>query len=148
MDPPRGRRGRRPDHGRGHERRADVIQDTLVITNPPSAPIGFQQVGGDAPLVQDPPVIDPPAHDPPIVDTPVPGPPVGGPLVGDPPVHVVDDHDDIDEVMVGCVVWRLLQRVVGPHLEAHMTTISERLLAAGASFFDGVSEEAPNMIEF
>ncbi|KAK8713197.1 hypothetical protein V6N13_148419 [Hibiscus sabdariffa] len=49
--------------------------------------------------------------------------------------------------MDGRAVWRFLQRVVGPHLEAPKTTILERLLAAGSSFFDGVSEAAPNPTE-
>ncbi|KAK8698080.1 hypothetical protein V6N13_114211 [Hibiscus sabdariffa] len=49
--------------------------------------------------------------------------------------------------MAGHVVWRFLQRAGSPHLEAPRTTIFERLLAAGASFFDGVSEAAPNLAE-
>ncbi|KAK8660166.1 hypothetical protein V6N13_051100 [Hibiscus sabdariffa] len=113
------RRGRRParGRGRGRGRRADVIQDAPGFLDPLPAPIGFQQVGA-----QDPPV-------------------------GDPPIHIVEDPDEIDEVMAGHVVWRFLQRVGGTHLEAPRTTISKRLLAAGASFFDGGSEAASNLAE-
>ncbi|KAK8628639.1 hypothetical protein V6N13_009225 [Hibiscus sabdariffa] len=117
MDARRGRRGRRPARGRGRGRRADVIQDALGFPDPPPAPISFQQVEA-----QDPPV-------------------------GDPPIHIVEDPNEIDEVMAGRVVWRFLQRAGGPHLKAPRTTISERFLAAGASFFDGVSEAAPNLAE-
>ncbi|KAK8675534.1 hypothetical protein V6N13_033600 [Hibiscus sabdariffa] len=119
MDALRGRRGHCPARGcgRGRGRRADVIQDAPGIPDPPPAPIGFQQV-----VAQDLPV-------------------------GDPPIHVVGDPDELDEVMAGRAVWRFLQRVGVPHLETPKTTISERLLAAGASFFDGVSEAAPNMAE-
>ncbi|KAK8626160.1 hypothetical protein V6N13_133812 [Hibiscus sabdariffa] len=94
------------------------------------------QVRGDAPPAQDLPVVDPLVQDPPIGD-----PPTQGPLVGDPPIHIVEDPDEIDEVMAGRVVWRFLQRAGGTYLEAPRTTISERLLAAGASFFDGVFEQ-------
>ncbi|KAK8607678.1 hypothetical protein V6N13_046286 [Hibiscus sabdariffa] len=87
------------------------------------------------------------ADDPPVGDPLVQDPPVGGPPIGDPLVHVVVEPDDIDEVMVGRVVWRFLQRVGGSHLEAPRTTISKRLLAAGVGFFDGVSEAAPNLAE-
>ncbi|KAK8713325.1 hypothetical protein V6N13_148546 [Hibiscus sabdariffa] len=144
VDAPKGRRGRRParGRGRGRGRRADVIQDAPGFPDPPPAPTIFQQVGGDAPPAQDPPIADPPVKDPPVVDPPAQDPPVRGP-----PIHVVENPDEIDEVMVGRVVWRFLQRAGGPHLEAPKTTISERLLAAGASFFDGVSEAAPNLAE-
>ncbi|KAK8540582.1 hypothetical protein V6N13_027101 [Hibiscus sabdariffa] len=144
MDAPRGCRGRRParGRGRGRGRRADVIQDAPGFADPPSAPIGFQQVGGDAPPAQDPPIVDPHVQDPPVGD-----PPAQDPSVGDPLIHVVEDLDEIDEVMAGRVVWRFLQRVGGPHLEASKTMIFERLLAVGASFFDGVSEAAPNLVE-
>ncbi|KAL4273383.1 hypothetical protein GQ457_13G012260 [Hibiscus cannabinus] len=119
MDAPRGRRGRRParGRGRGRGRRGDVIQDPLRFPDPPPASIDFQQVGAQYPPV------------------------------GDPPIHVVEDPDEIDEAMVGRVVWRFLQRAGGPHLEAPKTTISERLLATGASFFDGVTEAAPNLAD-
>ncbi|KAL4368602.1 hypothetical protein GQ457_05G027510 [Hibiscus cannabinus] len=118
MDTSRGRRGCRPARGCGHGRRPDVIQDTPVITDIPPAPIGFQQVGGDVPPAQDPPIVDPPTQDPPVGGPPVPDPLVGGSPVEDPPVHMVEDPDDIDEVMVGRVVWRLLQRAGDSHLEA------------------------------
>ncbi|KAK8644601.1 hypothetical protein V6N13_123903 [Hibiscus sabdariffa] len=142
MDARRGCRGRRPAKGRGRGRRADVIQDAPGFPDPPPAPISFQQVGGDASPVQDPPAVDPPVQDPPIGDPPAQDPPVG-----DPPIHIVEDPDEIDEVMAGRVVWRFLQRAGGTHLEAPKTTISERLLAASASFFYGVSEAAPNLAE-
>ncbi|KAK8626110.1 hypothetical protein V6N13_133762 [Hibiscus sabdariffa] len=152
MDARRGRRGRRPARGRGRGCRADVIQDAPGFLDPPPAPIGFQQVGGDAPPVQDPPTVDPPVQDPPAVDPPVQDPPIGDPPaqdppVGDPPIHIVEDPNEIDEAMAGRVVWRFLQRDGGTHLEAPKTTISERLLAAGTSFFDGASEAAPNLAE-
>ncbi|KAL4362336.1 hypothetical protein GQ457_04G025940 [Hibiscus cannabinus] len=144
MDVSRGRRGRRPAKGRGRGRgcRADVIQDAPSTHDPPSAPIGFQQVGGDAPHVQDLPIVDHSVQDPLVGDLPTQDPPVG-----DPPIHVVGDLDEIDEVMIGRAVWRFLQRSGVPHLEAPKTTILERLLAAGASFFDGVFEAAPNLAE-
>ncbi|KAK8713181.1 hypothetical protein V6N13_148403 [Hibiscus sabdariffa] len=100
MDTRRGRRGRRPARGRGRGRRADVIQDAPGFPDPPPAPIGFQQVGGDAPHVQDPPAVDPPVQDPPIGDPPAQDPPVG-----DPPIHIVEDPDEIDEAMADRVVW-------------------------------------------
>ncbi|KAK8681048.1 hypothetical protein V6N13_053455 [Hibiscus sabdariffa] len=108
MDTPRGHRGRHPARGRGRGRRADVVQGTPLVTDTPPAPIGFQQVGGDAPPAQDPPVVDPLAQDPPVEDPPAQDPPVRGPPVADPHVHVVEDLVDIEEVMAGCVVWRLL----------------------------------------
>ncbi|KAK8713196.1 hypothetical protein V6N13_148418 [Hibiscus sabdariffa] len=85
-DAPRGCRGRCPARGRGHGRRADVIQDALGILDPPPAPIGFQQVRGDVPPIQDPPVVDPLVQDPHVGDPPAQDPPVG-----DPPIHVVED---------------------------------------------------------
>ncbi|KAK8660161.1 hypothetical protein V6N13_051095 [Hibiscus sabdariffa] len=59
-------RGRRPARGR----RADVIHDAPVTHDPLPAPIGFQQVGGDASPVQDPPVADPHIQDLPVGDPP------------------------------------------------------------------------------
>ncbi|KAK8661259.1 hypothetical protein V6N13_052154 [Hibiscus sabdariffa] len=89
MDASRGRRGHRLAQGRRRGRRDD-------------------QVGVDAPPTQDPPIVDPPTQYPPVGDSPTQDPPVGSPPVRDPPVYVVDDPDDFDKVMVGCVVWRLL----------------------------------------
>ncbi|KAL4319197.1 hypothetical protein GQ457_18G006890 [Hibiscus cannabinus] len=69
MDASRGRRGHRPTQGRRRGRRADVIQDPLIIINPLHALIDIHQVGVDAPPTQDPPIIDPPAQDPPVGDS-------------------------------------------------------------------------------
>ncbi|KAK8659884.1 hypothetical protein V6N13_030075 [Hibiscus sabdariffa] len=115
IDSPRGHRGLHPARGRGRGHRADVIQDAPGIPDPPPTPIGFQQVGGDAPPVQGSPVVDPSVQNP----------PVGDPPVGDPPNHVVGDPDEIDEVMAGRAIWRFLQRVGVLHLEIHKTTILE-----------------------
>ncbi|KAK8698079.1 hypothetical protein V6N13_114210 [Hibiscus sabdariffa] len=70
MDARRGRRGRRPARGHGRGRRADAIQVAPGFPDPSHAPIGFQQVGGDAPPAQDPPFVDPPVQDSPIGDPP------------------------------------------------------------------------------
>ncbi|KAK8685738.1 hypothetical protein V6N13_124773 [Hibiscus sabdariffa] len=114
MDAPRGQRSLCPAQGRGRGRRANVIQDTPVITDLSLAPIGFQQVRGDAPPAQDPTVVDPLAHDPPVRDPPAYDPSVGGPPIGDPLVHVVMDLNKIDELMVGRVVWSASE--VAPNL--------------------------------
>ncbi|KAK8672089.1 hypothetical protein V6N13_110464 [Hibiscus sabdariffa] len=80
----------------------------------------FQQVGGDAPPAKDPHVVDPPNQDPPVED-----PLAQDPSIRDPLIHVDEFPDEIDEVMAGRVVWRLLQRAVGLHLEAPRTMISK-----------------------
>ncbi|KAK8661516.1 hypothetical protein V6N13_091115 [Hibiscus sabdariffa] len=85
MDAPRQRRGHRPTRGRRRGRRADVIQDAPSIPDTPPAPVGFQQVGGDAPHIQYPLIVDPPVQVPPIADPPAQEPPVGDPLI-----HVVE----------------------------------------------------------
>ncbi|KAK8609977.1 hypothetical protein V6N13_093387 [Hibiscus sabdariffa] len=71
-------------------------------------PYQFSASWRQCPPSQDPPVMDPPTQDPPVGDPSAQDPPVGGPPVADPHVHVVEDLDDIDVVMAGRVVWRLL----------------------------------------
>ncbi|KAK8669830.1 hypothetical protein V6N13_104599 [Hibiscus sabdariffa] len=95
MYAPRGRRGRCVAQGRG--RRAGLVQDPLVIIDPPLAHIGIQQVGGNVPPTQDPHVVDPPAQDPPVGASPGPS---------------------------GRIVWRMLLRIGGSPLETLNTTIS------------------------
>ncbi|KAK8715501.1 hypothetical protein V6N13_042835 [Hibiscus sabdariffa] len=55
--------------------------------------------GRRADVIQDPPAIT----DPPFASI-AQDPSIGGPLVRDPLVHVVAEPNDIDEVIVGCVV--------------------------------------------